>query len=212
MKTILYFWKKYSFIVLFAVVIASLFDFRFALAVVLCMVSPIAISFFRGRFWCGNLCPRGSFYDHVLAKISRHKKVPAILKSPLFRAVVFIAMMAMFSLGIKKNWGNWYGIGFVFYRMIVVTTLIGIVLSFIWNERTWCNFCPMGSAAALVSHFKNKKRILKVSSECVSCGLCAKKCPMGIAAFSYKGKALNAADCIQCGQCVSVCPKKAISY
>lgn len=38
--------------------------------------------------------------------------------------------------------------------MIVVTTFIGIILSFFYNNRTWCNFCPMGSIASLISYFK----------------------------------------------------------
>lgn len=211
MKTFLSVWKKYSFVLLFAVIIGSLFDYRIALAVVLCMVSPIIISLFKGRFWCGNLCPRGSFFDNIMSRTSRHAKVPAVFKSPFFRILVFAAMMTMFALGIRKNWGNWFGIGFVFYRMIAVTTAVGIILSFIWNERTWCHFCPMGSTAALISYVRKSRHVLHVSDSCVSCGLCYKKCPMGIAAHEYKGSVLQAPDCIQCGKCVSACPKKAVS-
>jgi hypothetical protein len=30
------------------------------------MVAPIIVSVFKGRFWCGNLCLRGNFYDNVI--------------------------------------------------------------------------------------------------------------------------------------------------
>jgi ferredoxin-type protein NapH len=211
-RRLLKLWKKYSYIALFAFIILSLFDLRFALAAIICMLGPIVVSIFKGRFWCGNICPRGSFYDNVLSKFSNNKKVPKFLKSNFFRTLVVIVMMSVFAVGITKNWGNLYGIGMVFYRMIVVTTLIGIALSFFYNERTWCHFCPMGSIASFISRFRKSKKVLKVSSSCVSCKICEKKCSLGIVPYEYKGDLLSHPDCIQCGKCVTACPKKAIGY
>lgn len=205
-------WKKYSFILLFVFLVAGLIDKRFALAAILCMTAPVIISFSKGRFWCGNLCPRGSFYDSVLSKISAHKRVPAVLKSWYFRTAVFLFMMSMFTIGIRKNWGNAAGTGSVFYRMIVITTFAGILLSFLYNQRTWCHFCPMGTLAALISSLQKKRHVLRVSNECISCKLCEKKCAFSLRPYTYKGTALNAADCIQCGKCAEICPKKAIGY
>lgn len=212
MKKVLKLWKSYSFILLIAFVILSLFDFRFALAAIVCMVAPIIVSVFKGRFWCGNLCPRGSFYDHVVSKFSNNKKVPRFLKSNLFRAVMVVFMMSMFSVGIYKNWGDLYGLGMVFYRIIVVTTVVGIVLSLFYNHRTWCNICPMGTIASVISRFRKSKKVLQISSGCVSCKICEKKCPLGIVPYEYKSNILSHPDCIQCGKCVNVCPKKAIGY
>lgn len=203
-------WKNYSFVLLFAFVILSLFDFRIAIAAVICMVAPILVSIFRGRFWCGNLCPRGSFYDHVVSKFSNHKKVPKFLKSGLFRAFMVVFMMSMFSLGIYKNWGDLYGIGMVFYRIIVITTIVGIILSFVYNHRTWCNFCPMGTIASVISRISKSNHNMQISSACVSCKVCEKKCPLGIVPYEYKEKILSHPDCISCGKCMAVCPKHAI--
>ncbi len=212
MNKFLVLWKKYSFVVLMMFILLGLFDARIALLAIICMVAPIIVSLFKGRFWCGNLCPRGSFYDNVVSKFSNKRKVPKFLKSYYFRAIVFVGMMTMFGLGIKQNLGNLYGIGMGFYRMIVVTTIIGIVLSLFYNHRTWCNFCPMGSVASIISKFKKSKKVLQVSSSCVSCKMCEKKCPLGIVPYEYKGDILSHPDCIQCGQCVSVCPKNAVGY
>lgn len=63
MTKVLKVWKKYSFIVFIAFVLVGLFDVRIAITAVVCMVAPIVFSLFKGRFWCGNLCPRGSLYD-----------------------------------------------------------------------------------------------------------------------------------------------------
>lgn len=207
------FWKKHSYTLLFAFVIAGLFDLRLALAAIVCMLAPIGFALAgKGRFWCGNICPRGNFYDNIIGKLSKHRPVPKILKSSMFRFVVIVFMFYMFGTGITKNWGNPAGIGMVFYRIIVMTTMVGIALSPFYHERTWCNFCPMGSISAFISRLKKNKKSLEVSSACVSCKLCQKKCPMGIIPYDYKGDILSHPDCIQCGKCVNVCPKDAIGY
>ncbi|WP_392486268.1 4Fe-4S binding protein [Haloimpatiens sp. FM7315] len=213
MNNLLSIWKKYSYIILLFFIIGGLFDFRIGLIAIICMVGPIFLSFFRGRFWCGNFCPRGSFYDNVVSKFSKKNKTPDILKSKYFRVFVTVLMLTVFTLGMIQNFGNLYKMGFVFYRLIVVTTLIGLALSLFFNHRTWCSFCPMGSIAALIASFKNKKNassLLKVDSSCVSCKICEKKCPMGISPYEYKNASIIDKDCIQCGVCVYFCPKKSI--
>nr|WP_123609996.1 4Fe-4S binding protein [Mobilisporobacter senegalensis] len=192
--------------------ISGLLDLRIGVMAIICMVAPILVSFFKGRYWCGNLCPRGNFYDNIVSKFSNTKKVPNILKSKLFRVMVIIIMMIIFGAGIKANWGNLYGIGMVFYRMIVLTTIIGVGLSFFYNQRTWCHFCPMGTMASYVARLRKSKRVLRVSPSCVSCKICEKKCPLGLVPYDYKGDILSHPDCIQCGKCVNVCPKNAIGY
>lgn len=212
MKKVFEIWKKYSFLLLIAFIILGAFDLRIGIAAIICMVAPIIISISRGRFWCGNLCPRGNFYDRIVIKFSNKKKVPKLLKSIYFRASVVIFMFTIFGMGIYKNWGNSYGIGLVIYRIIVITTIVGVILSLFFNHRTWCNFCPMGSIAALISYFRKDKKVLEVSNSCVSCKLCNKKCPMGIEPYKYKGDSLSHPDCIQCSKCAIACPKGSISY
>ena len=205
-------WKKYSFTLLIAFIVLGVLDFRFAVAAAICMIAPVIVAIFKGRFWCGNLCPRGNFYDRVVSKFSNKRKPPKFLKSYYFRAIILTIMMTVFISGVYKNWGDLYGIGMVFYRLIVVTTIVGILLSLVYNHRTWCNFCPMGTLASITGKFRKSKRVLQVSSSCFSCKLCEKKCPIGLVPYDYKGDVLSHPDCIQCGKCVTACPKQSIGY
>ncbi len=51
---------------------------------------------------------------------------------------------------------------------------------------------------------------LKISTECIGCGLCEKLCPMGNLHIE-KGKAAAGGRCTMCYRCISSCPKKAIT-
>ena len=215
MTSILLFWKKYSYLLLIALVIGGFFDIRIGVIAIACMIGPIITALFKGRYWCGNICPRGSFYDNLASKFSRKKKTPAFLKSAYFRTVLTILLLIIFSSNMMRTWGNLHTMGMVVYRLIIVTTIIGIGLTLLYNHRTWCNICPMGSLSALTGttrNPKNKDSLLQVDNSCISCKKCERTCPMSIAVQDYKGGALTHKDCLLCSDCVYVCPKKSISY
>ncbi len=50
-----------------------------------------------------------------------------------------------------------------------------------------------------------------VKESCVSCGICAKKCPLGNIEIK-DGKPSWLGNCTQCMACISYCPKEAIEY
>lgn len=205
------FYKKYGYLIFLTFLVLSLFDMRFAIIAIICMVAPIVVATSgKGRYWCGNYCPRGNFYENVVARVSPKKKAPKFLKSKLFRTFMVFFIIFNFSMGLYKNWGSLYGIGFVFYKIIVITSVIGIILGIFYNQRTWCNFCPMGTLSALAAKIRGRKINLEVNNSCVSCGLCAKECPMGISPKEYKGSLVVDSDCIFCQKCVYECPKNSI--
>lgn len=196
-------------ILIFFAVVGLLFYPRIGYLALICMLGPVITAFFWGRFWCGWLCPRGSFYDHLVAPFSPKKKVPPFLKTMAVRLIILVLVMGLFLFQIVSVWGNWLAMGFIFIRMILATTLIGTVLGFFIHHRTWCAFCPMGTMANLVS--KGKKP-LKISADCISCGACLKVCPMEIEIPAYKKEGLiNHPDCLKCEKCLEKCAKKAIN-
>lgn len=83
------FYKKYGYYIFLFFLIASLFDMRLGSIAIICMLAPIMISILgKGRYWCGNYCPRGNFYDHIVSKISPNRRVPKFLKSMGFRVFI----------------------------------------------------------------------------------------------------------------------------
>jgi ferredoxin-type protein NapH len=179
----------------------------------ICMLGPVIMSFYRGRFWCGNFCPRGSFYDAVVSRISPHREIPAFFRHPWWRLFMVGFIMVMFSIQAYFAWGSMEAMGMVFIRLILVTTAVGLVLGVIFHQRTWCSFCPMGTMAHWVSASR-RKRPLMVADSCVGCQACAKVCPLQLQPFTAKGQAAGFvhSDCLKCGRCVAICPKQALSF
>lgn len=57
---------------------------------------------------------------------------------------------------------------------------------------------------------KNYSDKLKISNNCIGCGLCAKQCPMGNIVLK-NNKAIAGGRCTMCYRCISLCPKQAIT-
>lgn len=184
------------------------------LLAIVCMIAPVAMSVFRGRYWCGNYCPRGSYYDKLISKISRNKRIPSFLRSKPFRAFMLFFIFAMFGMQIYFAWGSWSEMGAVFWNVILVTTIVGTIFGVLYSPRAWCTFCPMGSLSALVAPRKQRVgfKNIHVGNECVLCKRCASVCPMQLAPYEAKGVEVGLLDpdCIKCGRCISSCPKKTV--
>jgi len=71
MEKFLKVWKKYSFILIIAFILLELIYLRFTVISVICMIAPVVVSIFKGRFWYGNLCPRGNYKMFSLSFICK---------------------------------------------------------------------------------------------------------------------------------------------
>ena len=210
MKTNVY--NKWYWPILLAFILLGIFGSpKFGLVAIVCMVAPIIIAPFKGRLWCGHFCPRGSFYDQVLTRIgNRKRRILSSVEHPWTRWLVFIGLMAFLSRNLYFVRGDIDAIGKVSLNMVILTSVGGAILGFIYLPRTWCKICPMGSLAMLLS--RGSRTPVKVTaSSCTTCGLCAKKCPMGISGYQYGDVGqINDPDCIKCDLCVNNCPTGAL--
>ena len=86
--------------------------------------------------------------------------------------------------------------------------LIVVVVLRILIYRPFCKWlCPLGAFYALF----NRVSLLSMhvdESKCVSCGKCARTCPMDVDVT----KTPNHSECIRCGKCVTACPTEAVRF
>ncbi|SES69011.1 4Fe-4S binding domain-containing protein [Methanococcoides vulcani] len=166
-------------------------------------------SLFRGRWFCGNLCPRGSYFDYGIIKISKKRKIPKILSSMWVRVPAFTLMMALMMYRISVTFAaqnTFELIGTILVSMCLMTTIIGTMLGGYFNTRSWCNACPMGTMQRVIGG--NKHQLKMDHESCVDCKLCEKVCPMELEVRDIG----NNPDCIKCGRCVDKCPKDSLSF
>lgn len=182
---------------------------------VICMIAPVAFAVRKGRWWCGNACPRGNLYDRLLAKYSPHKPIPAFVRTKEFRIFMVMFIFTMFGIQMYRAWGDWGDMGRVFWTIILITTIVGVVLSFIYAPRTWCSFCPMGTLSAWVTpqgdRLPANYRRITVGEKCTTkCKLCSAVCPMQLKPYESRNdeNGLLNPDCIKCGRCIKGCPLK----
>ncbi len=172
------------------------------------MIAGIIGGVFRGRYVCGNLCPRGSFLDNIISPIGHKKNIPVFFTNPAFRWALFILLMGLMGYRISLDPGNIRHWGAVFVLMCFITTALAVIIGIFIRGRTWCSFCPMGTMQMVLGTGKYQ---LPVEQSCVGCELCLKSCPFSINAGSYReeGK-ISHPDCLKCHKCVEVCPKQSI--
>lgn len=180
------------------------------LGVLICMFASIGISFTKGRAWC-DYCPRGTFFDTVMARFSRGRSVPRFLRSTPFRILVLVFLMTMMTVQLVHVWGDIGAMGRVFWLLLAVTTAIGIILAIPIHPRTWCSFCPMGSAASWIGR---RKQPLQVdATKCTGCGACSLVCPMELNPGACREESVMVhGDCLKCRRCIVQCPRSALSF
>jgi polyferredoxin len=180
-------------------------------AVPVVMLMGVIGGIFDGRYVCGNLCPRGAFFDRVLVIASPRKGIPEWLRRMPFRWVILGFLFVFMVYRILQKPGDIYHWGRVFWLMCIITTGLGVILGLLVHQRMWCAFCPIGTIQSALGGRKNQLRIDPV--KCIECELCEKKCPFDISIVKHKEEGVvDEPDCLKCSECIVVCPKKALSW
>lgn len=180
-------------------------------AVPVVMIAGMVGGIFRGRYVCGNLCPRGSFFDRVMPKLSLNRRIPEIFRKMAFRRALLVLLIIFMVYRISRDPTDVMHWGHVFWLMCVITTGIGIVLGVFINPRSWCSFCPVGTVQNVLGRGKHS---LQIDEElCRECRVCEKACPFGLAIAEFKDDGvMSDPDCLKCSECIAACPQSALSW
>lgn len=172
------------------------------------MTAGIIGGFMKGRWVCGNACPRGSFLDSWFSLVSGDREFPSMLKSTKFRWTILSALMGFMVFRLIQNPKSIDHWGIVFWQMCTVTTIAAVGLGVRYSSRSWCSICPVGTLAGTAGEGKHN---LQVASSCKACGLCEKNCPMQleVARYRHTGKS-EERDCIKCSECIYACPQNSV--
>ncbi len=210
---------------LFTILVAlgGLFIPKLGLLVIFIMLGLTATSLFKGRYWCGNVCPHGSLFDKLILPLSRNVKIPNFLGSKTFGLGFFGFFLFNFSrklLAVLKTWGSFDfldKLGLVFVTTYLMVMTLGAILGLIFSPRTWCQFCPMASIQKATASLARKTEIskstedilsLKDLDKCLKCGKCSRVCPIQIRPhenFDSIGQFTDP-NCIKCSTCIHNCP------
>ncbi len=207
---------NYSF--LFFVAGVGLFVPYIGLLLFVLMITIIILSFTKGRKFCGKVCPHGFLFDNLLVKLSRRVRTPKVFMSIIISGLYFGYFVITFSLNIYKSIhaDNFLTtLSYAMSNMYFIVTLVSISLGLLFSPRTFCHFCPQGTMQKGVMKLSKQLGVqiknIKIADEekCISCRLCNKNCPMGIAVIDemINGELLNQ-NCIKCEKCINSCPKK----
>jgi polyferredoxin len=202
--------QAYTWLGLPLIVIGGWFYPKLGYLLLGCMVGAIAVAVYKGRAWCDWMCPRGSFYDLFIQKISRNKEVPEFFRKKATRIAMLTILLSVLGSQIYIHWGDWDAVGLVMVTILTVTTTIGIIFGLIYQQRIWCHVCPMGTIGNWLSV---GKKPLSIENTCVNCKICSKVCPMQLKPYEFKADGImNDNDCIKCSTCTVACPKKALHF
>jgi ferredoxin-type protein NapH len=188
------------------------------------MVVPVVTALLMGRVFCSWMCPiefLSLLTDKLLGLLpkvgDKLKYRPDLIRLP--KRTLWFALVAELLLTMVLGYPLfvwWSPPGLVgreimfyaFYKIITVEVFIVIfvLLLNLPTRRFFCRYlCPLGALLALIG--KKRQLVLRFHEEkCVNCGLCDKKCPMGIS--PSKGEC-QTVYCWNCFECYETCPTKA---
>ena len=188
-----------------------------------------------GRFVCGWLCPFGLVQD-LLYKIPFVKKIKRVPFDRHLRYIKY-AILVIFVVGMPLLLTGYAGYGSPWFCKLIcpsgtllggiplistnpslqkivgvlfgwkLTILILVVIGSILIYRPFCKYlCPLGAIYGMFNRFSLYRYEIDVE-KCTKCGLCQRKCDMGVKVYEQP----NSAECIRCGKCIKTCPRGAIN-
>lgn len=185
-------------------------------------------SLFLGRAFCGWLCPTG-FFQELLRGV-RDRPLAArrvgwikfMVWIPWLATLIIVLLRAGGIHRVEFLFGTTNGLsvagplGYIVYFSVLGTFA---VLALAVGRRAGCHtLCWVAPFMIVGRRVRNlfgwpALRLEAASGDCIACGACDRKCPMGIAVQAkVRAQDPESLHCTLCGECVDACPKSVLSF
>lgn len=175
----------------------------------------LALAVWRGRVFCGWVCPVGAvldFFGKVKDLVGWHDWRPGPGARSFWNRLRWVLLGVVVGLVLLVKIETLAFNPFVLWSRSVHLAMAGrfpwsfgaiVLIGLTAFPRFWCRFlCPTGSVLHLAARLRRKKTGETVP--CRRCRLCERRCPMR----NVDEGPRFGDDCLSCGQCERVCPEK----
>lgn len=150
-------WLNYAWIIIVSFFLLGILDFRFGLLGFFCMGAPIYHALKgEGKKHCAKYCPRGSFLGKIVGHLSLGIVFPQKFRTRTIKHVLLVLMVTLLTLSLSHAGMNIAAVGFVLFRFMLMSFIVGILMGILFKPRSWCQVCPMGHAASLITETQRK--------------------------------------------------------
>ncbi len=178
-----------------------------------------------GRVFCGWLCPGGGLQEALAPVNDWPARRGAWIKYAIW-ASWFGAILVLFVIAGKVSCDPLYMMRgaisvdrpamYIPYYSVLLLIALPALLS---GRRSFCKlFCWMAPFMVAGRKLSDALRLPGLhlradAGACSSCGLCARRCPMGLDVQSMvNAGSMRNSECVLCGECADACGKTAIAY
>jgi ferredoxin-type protein NapH len=193
------------------------------LPALIAMLAPVVLALLLGSVFCSWICPI-SFFSELLDWIRRKISGRTWLKDRLLlsRRLLWYALLGELFLSMILGAPIFVFVsppGLVgreimtlifFHTLALEGVIILLVLGMnLVTRRFYCRyFCPLGAALNLIGS-RRKVAVILDHDKCTACGLCDRRCPLGLSPTNGMTESLY---CWNCGECIDVCQSQALSF
>lgn len=154
--------QKWSWIIIVSFFILGILDFRFGLLGFFCMGAPMFHALKGdGKVHCSKHCPRGSFLGEIIKHISFNRPLPAQMRSKKVKNILLFMMITLLTISLSHAGFEFAKIGFVLFRFMIMSFMVGILMGIFFKPRSWCQVCPMGHASGMLASLANSKEPIR---------------------------------------------------